>query len=72
MAPKYNSFTMKFKLAAIDLATRLGSIRAAARQLRIGEKNIRYWKKQADSIKAVPRNDCTGHYLNGAMGKNAL
>ena len=61
MAPSNNStrmsFSNKFKLKAVEIAEQIG-LRAAARQLRISEYNVRRWKQEVVAISQAPRNSC--------------
>ena len=61
MAPSNNStrmsFSNKFKLKAVEIAEQIG-LRAAARQLRISECNVRRWKQEVVAISQAPRNSC--------------
>ena len=51
------SFENKFKLKAIDLAKQIG-YRAAGRELKISEGNIRRWAKIEDKIQKASRTAC--------------
>ena len=61
MAPSNNStrmsFSNKFKLKAVEIAEQIGN-RAAAKQLRIGECNIRRWRQEVLAISQAPKNKC--------------
>ena len=61
MAPSNNStrmsFDNKFKLKAVEIAEQIGN-RAAARQLRISECNVRRWRQEVEAISQAPKNKC--------------
>ena len=69
MAPSNNStrmsFDNKFKLKAVEIAEQIGN-RAAARQLRISECNVRRWRQEVEAISQAPKNKCCTKARNGA------
>jgi hypothetical protein len=50
MGKKNNSYTASYKLKVISFAERFGN-RAAQREFGILESNVRYWRKEKESLK---------------------
>jgi transposase len=48
-------FTKEFKLQAIELASSLGNISQAARQLGVLESNIHGWKRQLSKVEKIDK-----------------
>ena len=69
MAPSNNStrmsFSNKFKLKAVEIAQQIGN-RAAAKQLRISETNVRRWRQEVVAISQAPKNKCCTKARTGA------
>ena len=69
MAPTNNStrmsFSNKFKLKAVEIAEQIGN-RAAAKQLRISETNVRRWRQEVVAISQAPKNKCCTKARTGA------
>jgi hypothetical protein len=55
MGKKNNSYTASYKLKVISFAEQFGN-RAAQREFRIVESNVRYWMKQKELLKNA-KND---------------
>ena len=59
------SFSNKFKLKAVEIAEQIGN-RAAAKQLRISETNVRRWRQEVVAISQAPKNKCCTKARTGA------
>ena len=59
------SFSNKYKLKAVEIAEQIGK-RAAAKQLRISETNVRRWMAEVEAISQAPKSLCCTKARNGA------